>query len=294
MFNWNRKFVTYYRKLLSKTWSVMNNSSLSINIDSKDIEASIIQLSYGIVALIGSLSQIINILVLLSPDLKDSSYKFMLANSVNNACYLLLCAIYPFFVCQSVCEIENQALFTLIYLIAIDEYLTSCMAVFNLLIQIFLSIQRIFLVTNNRFFQNISVIKSVSILAFVSLLFYSPIFTIQNIELSQANTTVNHSESRLYSIVKTDFGSTTFGQHVRTIVSSLRIFLATVLLTIVNTINFIVFKRYFNKREKLIKTNLSKTVFFYDLINKINKIIVENVWILQKIYRMKCRPHRHT
>ncbi len=268
----------------------MNNSNLIISISNNQINDRVVFLYLYIIIWLGIMGHIINIAILIAPELKDISYKFMLANSVNNAFYLLLCGIYDFILCQKVCERNEKPLGLLIFLMIIREYFSSCMAVFNLLIQIFLSIQRIFLVTNKRFFQNISVIKSVSILAFVSLVFYSPILTIQKIELSQSNTTLNHSESRLYSIVKTDFGSTAFGEHVRTIVSSFRIFLATVLLTIVNTINFIAFKRYFNKRKKLIKTNLSKISFFYDLSIK---MIVKNVLILQTIYRVKCRPHRH-
>jgi hypothetical protein len=235
----------------------MNNSSI-ISISNGENNDRIVFLYFYSIIWVGIFSHIINIFVLISPVLKDISYKFMLANSVNNIFYLMLCGIYDFFLCQKVCERTEKPIELLIFLMIIREYFSSCMAVFNLLIQIFLSLQRIFLVLNKNLLQNISVIKSILILASISLIFYSPILTIQRIELSHPNATSNANMSLLYSIVKTDFGNTAFGQQVRTIVSSFRIFLATVLLTIANIINFIAFKRYFDKRKKMIKVNLSK------------------------------------
>jgi hypothetical protein len=238
----------------------MNNSSMIAFLDSDNYETFGLQIFLLIVAWLGSFSHIINIVILLSPELKDISYKFMLANSVNNTFYLLLCGIYDFFICKNGCEKIDKPLLLIIYFIVIDEYLTSCMAVFNLLIQIFLSLQRIFLVLNKSYLQNISLIKSILILASISLIFYSPILTIQRIELSHPNATSNAHMPLLYSIVHTHFGETAFGQSVPTVLSSLRIFLATILLSIVNIINFIAFKRYFEKRKKLTKPNSSKNI----------------------------------
>jgi len=206
----------------------MNNSSLHTEFDSENYETFGLQLFILLTAWIGSISHIINIVVLLSPELKDKGYKFMLANSVNNMFYLLLCGIYDFFICRNGCEKIDKPLLLIIYFIVIDEYLTSCMAVFNLFIQIFLSLQRIFLVLNKSAFQNISVVKFILILASISLIFYSPILTIQRIEPSQSNTTSNESSSKVYSIVRTDFGKTAFGECIPTVLSSFRIFLATV------------------------------------------------------------------
>jgi hypothetical protein len=235
----------------------MNNSSI-ISISNGENVDRIVFLYFYSILWIGILSHIINIVVLISPVLKDINYKFMLANSVNNTFYLLLCGIYDFFLCPKGCERTEKPIHVLIYRMVIRDYILSCMAIFNLLIQIFLSLQRIFLVLNKNLLQNISVIKSILILASISLIFYSPILTIQRIELSHPNATLNKNTSVLYSIVQTEFGGSAFGLQVRTIVSSLRIILATVILTITNFINFITFKRYFDKRKKLIKVNQSK------------------------------------
>jgi hypothetical protein len=237
----------------------MNNDSFSADLQTENIKTFGFQLFLLIVALLGTISHIINIAVLLSLELKDISYKFMLANSVNNTFYLLLCGINVLFLCKDGCEKRDLPLMLIIFFLVIEEYLTSCMAVFNLLILIFLSLQRTFIVLNKSLLQNISAIKSILIFSLISLIFYSPILTIQRIELSNQNATSNNITSILYSTVPTEFGSSAFGKQVRTILNSLRIFTATVLLTIANLINFIAFKRYFDKRKKMIKMKISKT-----------------------------------
>jgi hypothetical protein len=56
----------------------MNNSSMIAFLDSDNYETFGLQIFLLIVAWLGSFSHIINIVILLSPELKDISYKFML------------------------------------------------------------------------------------------------------------------------------------------------------------------------------------------------------------------------
>jgi hypothetical protein len=160
---------------------------------------------YGI-SVLGMIGHFLNVLVLSSRKLKDSSYKFMLANSINNFFYLL--SVFKFFDCDQTCFPNQATLFHLIFYIAIDEYLSSCMAIFNLLIQIFLSFQRILLVLNKKFCLTITPFKGISAILIVSLLYYAPILTIQKIELIKNNVTLNTTNQKnyFYSIVSTSFG----------------------------------------------------------------------------------------
>jgi len=232
----------------------MNSTYNSISNDFLDSFQYVI---YGI-SVIGMVGHVINVFVLSSSELKDSSYKFMLANSINNFFYLL--SVFKFFNCDQTCVPNQGTLFHLLYYIAVDEYLSSCMAIFNLLIQIFLSFQRILLVLNKKFFQNITPFKGILGISIISLIYYSPVLTIQKIELSIANVTRNSTieEKPIYSIVSTNFGLSPFGQSIRIVLYSIRIILSTFILTILNVINYVLFKRYIKNKEKLLKKSEGK------------------------------------
>jgi len=217
------------------------------------------------ICIVGTVAQLINISVLTLPTFKDSSYKYIQINSINNMLYLLFVGLFNFYWCGFNCKIENKSLFFVIYYLAIDEYLTSCMAMFNLFIQIFLSIQRIFLVTNKKFLHNIAVWKVVLIIAILSLTFYIPVLVVQKIVKTEnnKNTTISQSyDENMYSVVSTEFGLSSAGTTFKTLLKVGRISTATIIFTIVNTINYVSFRRFFNKRSKLLKlnkfTNLSK------------------------------------
>jgi hypothetical protein len=132
------------------------------------------------------------------------------------------------------------------------------MAMFNLFIQIFLSIQRIFLVMNKTFLHNLAVWKVVMILALGSLTFYIPVLIVQKIvktEFNKNTTSADSFNENMYSVVSTQFGLSSAGTTFKTLLKVGRISTATIIFTIVNIVNYVCFKRFFDKRSKLLKIN---------------------------------------
>jgi len=238
----------------------MNSSIISKTVDFEDTFG--VRLGYIILSFFGSFFQVLNLFVLSSKELKDSSYKYMFANSLNNLLYLMFIVLYHiYFIITSVNQ-KKSYLFLLCH-IAILEYLTSCMAIFNLIAQIILSTQRILLILNKQIFQNISPYRGIAIITVISLVYYIPVLTIQKIDLVTKTTTnyTNQINEQNYAIVSTDFGRTSFGKTIRTILSIGRIVLATVILSVVNMINYYLFKKFFDKKINLTKRRVELSKF---------------------------------
>ena len=240
----------------------MNSSIISKTFDFEDTFG--VRLGYIILSFFGSFFQVLNLFVLSSKELKDSSYKYMFANSLNNLLYFLFVMLFHiYFIITSVNQ-KKSYLFLLCH-IAILEYLTSCMAIFNLIAQIILSTQRILLILNKQIFQNISPYRGIAVITIISLVYYIPVLTIQKIDLvTKNNMTTNYTNQineQNYAIVSTDFGRTSFGKTIRTILSIGRIVLATVILSVVNMINYYLFKKFFDKKINLTKRRVELSKF---------------------------------
>jgi hypothetical protein len=177
----------------------------------------------------------------------------------------MLVGLFNFYWCGFDCKIERKNLFFALYYLVIAEYLTSCMAMFNLFIQIFLSIQRILIVTNKKFLQNASICKVILTLLLLSLIFYIPVLTVLTIVNEKYNTKANNEslDESLYSVVSTDFGKSSAGTSVKTLVQVGRISIATVIFGIVNFLNYIAFRRFLNKRTKLLSVCKSSNKSIY-------------------------------
>ena len=142
--------------------------------------------------------------------------------------------------------------------ILIDDYLTSSLAIFVILIEIALSFQRYFILTNQTFFLNVleSYVKVFSILFIFSLAYYLPMLFRKNILRTQVNyyslnTSILVETLQVYSIVETDFGASSLGHWIPVALTVIRIILGTVVLTAVNVLNAIKFEKRIRKKINL-------------------------------------------
>lgn len=149
------------------------------------------------------------------------------------------------------------------YIILIDDYFTSCLAIFSILIEIVLSLQRYLILINKATFQKISHKWIICILFLISLLYYLPMLFRKNILSTKINYLTNGTVfvRTSYSIINTDFGSSPAGKTVPIVLTIIRIFLGTFLLTFVNIINTFKFRKRFNKRMQ-IKLKMRKSILF--------------------------------
>ena len=90
------------------------------------------------ICIFGFVTNLLNIAVLLNPKMKDISFKYILATSLSDLLYLTLSG-YSFVELCSDCPLNNSY-FTQIYIIFIDSFFTSCLAIFCIFVDIFLSL----------------------------------------------------------------------------------------------------------------------------------------------------------
>lgn len=149
------------------------------------------------------------------------------------------------------------------YTVLIDDYFTSSLAIFCILLEIFLSLQRYMILTNRKMLTNLSYKIVIPVIFIISLLYYAPFLFRKNI----LSTTVNYYSNgtlttsiKSYSLTFTAFGSSTAGKIIPIFLTVLRIFLGTIVLSLINILNALKFRERFNKRLQ-IKLKLKGFIF---------------------------------
>lgn len=222
------------------------------------ISSGILFLSLRCLAFIISL---ISIKLLTNPRLRGPVYKFLLAMSISDSIYtgsMVMLAIMSIACGNNSSRCGQEAHFSLVLLyLIISEYLTSSLAFFNILVEIFLSIERLLLISGvkNLLDKSKTLLMS-SILLIVSLLVYSPILFMNYVKDVKVPLASNHSTNQTtsfrtdYAPMKTEFGRSSLAMSIITALTLIRILLATLVLIILNSAVIIVLRFYFNKAVK--------------------------------------------
>jgi hypothetical protein len=209
-----------------------------------------------IICLFGFFTNLINIIVFLNPKMKDISFKYLLSTSVSDLFYLFLLS-YSFIVQCSDCPLHNTY-FTQFYDFVIFHYINASLAIFCIFTDIVLSLLRYSILKNKFFFlQSLKYYKVIGFLFLLSFIYYSPLLFFKKIIQNNNQNQNNYSNETLiskdyieYSEVNNSIGSSIYGQITPIILQSIRIILAMFVLTGINIINVIEFrKRYSNRSE---------------------------------------------
>lgn len=201
---------------------------------------------------IAILTSILNIIVFLNPMLKDSTYRLLLISSVNDLAYSLMVVVLflirdPF--CIIFCSLSNQYFRYWLYII-IEDYLTSCLFMMNILIELLQSFKRYFVISNNKNSNTLSVFYFVIYFFLFSFIFYSPVVFLNKVVF------VNNTNE--YKVELTQFGISKFGRLIPFFLSLIRLTLATIVLFVLNVLTFVRFKKYFNRKSFLSEQNSFK------------------------------------
>jgi hypothetical protein len=205
--------------------------------------------------LIAGLTALVNIFIFMHKKILKSSefFHYLLAISIADFLYMSVLAFSNIInkQCSSSstqCNLSAEY-FTLFLYISFNNWLSSSLAIFNIIIENFLTIQRLFMLANKRLPAKLTV-KSVvlSVLGF-SVVFYSPTgFTSQivmnQISLLDANVTE-------YKMVNTDFGNSLTGKITPVVLSFIRLCLSGPILLGLSIYNIYVFKQYLNKKKSV-------------------------------------------
>lgn len=195
---------------------------------------------------LGSVLNLICVVVFANPSLKDSTYKLMLANSIVEFFYTFLNIFIVYFEYES----TYTSFVSNFFQIYIDSYLTSCLAICSILIECHISFKRYLLIKNKRTLENVSNVRVLAFLAILSLLFYSPMLFVLRL--------IKNEEKQSYSTVLTEFGLTRLGKSVPILLSVIRIILVLVVQLGINVLFVVAFRSHLKRKARL---RINKTSF---------------------------------
>lgn len=217
----------------------MNINSSNNNTDSENfIGLKWSSYMWIIISLLGIITNFINICVFLNPKLKDISYNYMLSNSITTFFYLIFLFMDSFFVVCINCQ-SSQTYFASIYNILINGYFTSCLAIFRILTDVTLSVRTLQILKNKKWLEKVSYKWILTIWFVFSLIFYAP-------QVFAYDICAKQSSIQSYYMVLNNFGRTIYYVIITNIETSIRLFLAVIVLGAVNVLNVVEFKKRFN------------------------------------------------
>lgn len=187
----------------------------------------------------GLFTNLINIAVFSNRRLKDTNYRYLFSKSMANLFYLSFSFLNEFFKNCTGCD-STKTFFANLYVITITSYLAYCLAIFRILVEVTLSIRTFCHLENNfAWFNKIPYKFTITTLFAVSLLYYAQKpFAYVILSVS--------SEENSYYTVFNDFGKSETFSILSIVQQAVRIFLAVVLLTLINAVNLIKFRKRFN------------------------------------------------
>jgi hypothetical protein len=204
-------------------------------------------------AIFGFLTNLISIIVLLNPKMKDISFKYLLATSISDLSYLFLCSYAFVYICPD-CPLGNTY-FTQIAVIYSSNYLTSVLAIFNIFLDIYLSLIRYSVLKNKTYFQSINIYIVIASLFFISLIYYSPVLffskiipIIQQDINNNIKVIENNNDYIEYKVIKTSVGASLYGKVTPIILSVIRLILAILIETSINIMNVVEFRKRYSNR----------------------------------------------
>ena len=206
-----------------------------------------------------SVTNVVNILVFMSPKLKDPIYTFMLVNSIAEFLISSFSGVGVAFTCGAACTGNLQTRFGQVYVKWILNYSSRVLAVYNIQNEMFISFQRLMLIKNKKFFRDTSVALILTVLFVVSVFYYLPLLFMNEIVQTYSPLVHLHNStqidldksSAIYVTVLTSFGSGLAGKVVTAILTIIRILFATVFLFLVNGVSAFEFRKHIIKKRNI-------------------------------------------
>ena len=161
--------------------------------------------AYSAICTFGVLTNMMNILVFMSPKLKDRVFKYMLISCVSELFYLLISGLASLTQCGELCTSNYYSIVGQIFTLYIFYFLAGSLAIFTVLLEIFLSFQRYMILRNKPFLVNTPLFGVVSALLSISLLINVP--TLTNFEIVSLDMSAN-----TYIMSMTEFGMSDHGK----------------------------------------------------------------------------------
>ncbi len=202
------------------------------------------------ISVFGFITNLLNVAVLLNKKMKDISFRYLLATSISDLFYLTIASYIFIYECKD--NPLHNSYFTQFFDIYIAHYTSACLAIFIILTDIILSFIRYSILKNKDYLQPKHYFLVIGSIFIISFLFYMPplFFKVITPVIYQNETLVSSSSDYIeYTHVKTSIGSTLFGTVTPIVLSSVRIFLAVFVLTGINILNVIEFRKRYSSHK---------------------------------------------
>jgi hypothetical protein len=217
------------------------------------------------------LTNLLNINVLSKLKSVDRIYNYMYLKSITNTFYLLICFFAFLYKCGNFCELESNFLVRL-YQFYLSLYASSCLAMFDLLIEIIISFNRYLTISNSKWFKNVHVNLVVYPCLLFSFIFYLPRLFFYQIKVSNSiNSTLEfgyESEYYLELIERLEY----FSSLSNWIETFIRSFLIILLIVFINVLSFLRYKH--NIHNLILMESLKKSLNGKINMNKIFLILI--------------------
>lgn len=189
-------------------------------------------------SIVGLILNTINIGVFLSPKLKDTSYKYMLAKSLVNWSYLAFTLATEFISYCVNCD-WSPTFMSKFFTIAVGVYFLSVLSLYRTLIDITISVHTYLILINKNWNKQYTYL-----LVLVGLFIFAAVFNIQK----PFTLTIIQIGPNSFMYVFTQYGLSDLNRILLSVQTLFRIFLAVVLLSIINLANLVLFRRRFKNR----------------------------------------------
>ena len=181
--------------------TAINQNQTTTNLVAQSMPTDLIV--YTSLCVFGVLTNLVNVIVFMSPKLKDNSFSFMLANSLADLIFLAISAFHLYISCGILCSSRFSSLGGQIFFVYIANAFLTSFAMFILVNETFILVQRYALIRNRTFFKNVRPVIIMSCIYLICLIYTVPSFFIRRIILLPNN---------MYFFENTDFFNSTAGQ----------------------------------------------------------------------------------
>nr|QVK45849.1 G protein-coupled receptor [Proales similis] len=198
------------------------------------------------VSAFGVATNILSVIAFLRMDLANIQiYQFMFLMSAVDVVYMTVNFFNFIHQCTPICSLSQQA-FSNWYRIIAFHYFSSSLAVFNIYLDICISIQRLMLVTNQTFLRTFKMLPTILVGVLIASVYYIPEILSSDVRL--VNTTSNQT---VWRMAQTEFGQSMAYPIWSLVLGIIRGPVVLVILSSVNLITLISFKRVMARKKRL-------------------------------------------
>ena len=207
-----------------------------------------------LICLYSIITCVINLLVFASLKSKNVIYKIMLYNSISDIAYLVAVMFVFVIRCGEFCDELKNSYMAIVYHQYIFMYFANSLALFGIFIEILISVQRIFILTNRSFINKFKI--NLTLLGFLVFSFLFCVPQLFSFKIKQIENMTTFNTTRLIYVRENMTPNMSFlFRNLFGIQQTFRLILIVFLIFTLNYLTYYLFKKHTNKKRQL-KTNI--------------------------------------